>query len=167
MDSELEKKLIDAMSVIMEQKIMELRSSLTIQITNDVMNKMKGEVNAAVDEKIEKAGSLALVTADVPQQLQSAIIMATEQIGSSVYKQVIDEINEKVVPQVNGMVEWVNYNLQDGGEVVDQYRRAAEMQANKIDPSVKLLTFGATDKRIISEHVRTFFGGPDEDSSED
>ena len=147
--------------------------------------KLREEFNTLIDQKFEQLCLRSLQTASnehedqsivvsnlSPQKQMTALVTAisnqiTEKIGQEVYQQIIGEINEKIVPQVNNMVEWVNYNTQDGGEVVDSYRRAAELQANKIDPNIRLITDGSKDKRIISEHVRTFFGGPDEDSSDD
>lgn len=100
-----------------------------------------------------------------PSMELSLVQQQIETAKSEIFGQIVDEINEKVVPQMNTAMQWVSYNMQDGGEVVDGYRRAFEQQTNKLDPNVKLLGYGKTDNRIISPHVRTFFGGPDEDSS--
>lgn len=140
---------------------------LALEKKTDEIWKLLNSMNDSVEPELSivSGESGSLFTND--KKTLALVAAITDQVAEKVYKEVVDEINEKIVPQVNNMVEWVNYNTQDGGEVVDRYRRAAELQANKIDPTVKFITDGKHDKRIISEHVRTFFGGPDDDSSTD
>jgi hypothetical protein len=68
------------------------------------------------------------------KELTGAITQAASQ---KVYAAVISEINTKIVPKVDNMVQWVNYNMQDGGEIVTDYRRAVEHQSRESD--MKLL----------------------------
>src|SRR6185312_6764485 len=97
------------------------------------------------------------------EKTREMIIAVGQQVCDTVYERVITEINTEVVPKVNNMVQWVNYNMQDGGEVVDSYRRAVEHQ-HRPDSKIKLLTDGKKDKRIITEHIRTFFESSSSDS---
>ena len=76
-----------------------------------------------------------------------------QQICDTVYDQLVSEINEKLVPKINNMVQWVNHNIQDGDAVVTDYRRAAESQAR----AGNLLPSTARDDRVISENVRLVF----------
>lgn len=134
-----------------------------------IRDKDSNDISREIDKRFsENNNQLVVANNNQLNQMKEAtreIVLAVgNQIEASVYEKVVGEINENIVPQVNNMVEYVNYKLQDGGEVVDGYRRAVEHQANKIDPNVRLLTYGKTDKRIISDHIRTFF--EDESTSE-
>ncbi len=97
-------------------------------------------------QKTQKTEDLAIVDAD-----KRAIA-----IGEQVYTQIITEINRDVVPKVNQLMQWVNYNMQDGGEIVTDYRRAVEHQTND---GTMLLTDHAEagDDRLIAPNIRLFF----------
>jgi hypothetical protein len=94
----------------------------------------------------------------VQRETQTAVAA----MGRRVYAQVITEINERVVPQVDSMMQMMRYKMEDGTEVIDSYRRAVEYQSRAADGTLAI-TDGTIDKRVISPHVRMFFGGPDED----
>lgn len=103
----------------------------------------------------------------INQNTKELIMEAGRQITNTVYSQIISEINEKIVPKVNNMVEYVSYQMQDGGETVLDYRKEVEKQVNKnLQPDIKAITDGREHKQIISEHVRVFYGD-DSDSEED
>jgi N-formylglutamate amidohydrolase len=89
----------------------------------------------------------------VQEQTKQMMQAVGQQITNAAYKRVIADINRDIVPKVNSMVEFVNYQMQDPGEIVTDYRRAVHQQANE---GQKLLTDG-NDKHVISEHVSLFF----------
>ena len=144
------------------------------EITDDIMEKISTrsvstaaspELTALIDEKINKKVSEATVANEsqlvvANEKNREMMEVVGQQVCDAVYDQVINEINENIVPKVNNMVQWVNYSMQDGGEVVDSYRRTVEKTLCS-DPNVKLITDGKNDKRIISEHVRLFFDDDD------
>jgi len=133
---------------------------------------LRKEVDTAVVSQMDKVNNQLALTNDrqlaiVKQNTRELVNAVGQQVTKQVYSKVIGEINTKIVPRVNSMVEYVNYQMQDGGEVVTDYRRAVEAQANKhLQPNTKLITDGKHDKQIISPHVRVFFGD-DSDSEED
>jgi len=90
---------------------------------------------------------------------QDNILAVMPEFQSRVYEQVVAEINSTIVPVLDKTLKWIGYNLQDGHEVADNYRREFEKQAC---PTLTI-TDGHVDKRVISPHVRTFFE-PDTDS---
>lgn len=172
-----------------------LQKTIADEVTREVIGQVTTRMNGDIDRKVKSATTRLVDSARTEiisnvekkiahidrtnnqivvannQQLAAAnektremIIAVGQQVCDTVYERVITEINTEVVPKVNNMVQWVNYNMQDGGEVVDSYRRAVENQ-HRPDPKIKLLTDGHRDKRIITEHIRTFFS--DSSSSED
>lgn len=159
---QLNKEIIEDLQA-MQGKIRE-------EIARDIGETIRREVSAQlqsalapggiIDKKINKYSEAA---AEINNRQLVAAQKTTKElmqhigqdICETVYGQVIGELNEKIIPKVNNMVQWVNFKLEDGGELVDLYRRAVEHQANHED--LKLITDGKKDERIISEHVRTFF----------
>jgi hypothetical protein len=116
------------------------------------------EVRSSVDTKVTAAKSQIVLAnnnqlATVQEQTKQMMQAVGQQITNAAYKRVIADINRDIVPKVNSMVEFVNYQMQDPGEIVTDYRRAVHQQANE---GQKLLTDG-NDKHVISEHVSLFF----------
>ncbi len=149
------------------EDLRDMQADLMKTITPIITSTVEQQVRAAlatmhveVDKKVAKATSE--VTAANNKQLavshqstRELVRAASTEICDDVYRQVINEINEKVVPKVDNMMQWVNYKTRDEDETVDSYRRAVERQAN---PELRMLTDGKHDGRIISPYVRTFFG---------
>jgi hypothetical protein len=147
-----------------------IREDITRQITDMIQREVSAQMQQAtapggvIDKKINKhsdaiieVNNRQLVAAR--ESTKELVQHIGQGICNTVYGQVIGELNEKIIPKVNNMVQWVNFKLEDGHEVVDLYRRAVEYQANSAD--LRLITDGKKDERIISEHVRTFFGEDD------
>jgi hypothetical protein len=106
---------------------------------------------AAAKNQIVVANNNQLAT--VQESTKQMLHAVGQQITNATYKRVITEINREIVPKVNSMVEYVNYQMQDPGEIVTDYRRAVHQQANGDN---KMITDGK-DSHIISEHVSLFF----------
>lgn len=107
---------------------------------------------ATTNNQIVLANKQQLVT--VRETTKELIQAVGQQITTAAYKKVIGEINEKIVPKIENMMQYVNYQMQDGGELVTDYRRAVDREANKT--GTKMITDG-NDKHIISENVSMFF----------
>lgn len=158
------RELKEEMDRKMEEDLYNLRQQIITEITTSLQYD-KNLIDKKINDKMESLHGQIVVagdrqTAAITQNTKELVLSVGKQVQKQVYNQVINEINEKIVPKVNNMVEWVNYNMQDGGEIVSGYRRAVEAQS--CSDRVKLLT-DTKDKRIISEHVRLVFGEPDED----
>lgn len=115
-------------------------------------------VKKDVDMKVASAKNQIVLAnnnqlATVQEQTKQMMQAVGQQITNVAYKKVIAEINREIVPKVNSMVEYVNYQMQDPGEIVTDYRRAVDRQANG---DHKMITDG-NDGHIISEHVSLFF----------
>ena len=139
--------------------------SMTELTLEDIRAVVREEIAAYMAAQAEPAPQLAVVTLDQTREL---IAVAGQQICEVVYGKLLDEINTNIVPQVNNMVEWVNYNTQDGGEVVDRFRRAAEAAETGACPDVPMLTQGEKpDSRYIAPFIRKVWGDDNEDDNSD
>lgn len=106
----------------------------------------------ATNSQIVVANKQQLVA--VRESTKELINAVGQQITNSTYKKVVEEINKTIVPKVENMMQYVSYQMQDGGEIVTDYRRAVDRVAN--NTGSKMLTDGK-DKHIISENVSMFF----------
>lgn len=186
------KELKQQINIELAEDLDILRRKISSEVTADVIDKLQMEidrkvriavqrgvdgvkksVDETVDKKLSGVNNQIAVANDkqlqiVKQTTRELVAVVGQQVTNTVYNKVIGEINEKIVPKVNNMVQYVNYQLQDGAEIVTDYRRAVETQANKnLQPGVKMLTDGKVDKRVISEHVRTFFSDNESDEDDD
>lgn len=172
MKTQLNHELVEDLRVIQQKITEDISQQILVKISGEVDRKTKTAVSHAVedvrrdvDARLDKVNGQLVVAnnkqlAVVKQNTKELMLAVGQQVQTQVYSRIIGEINEKIVPRVNNMVQWVNYNMQDGGEVVDQYRRAVEYQANKTAPGLEMITNGE-DKNIISPHVRLFFNQED------
>ncbi len=159
MKTQLNKEIIEDLRDMQAELIKKITPIITATVEQQVRVALS-TVHIEVDKKVTKA--MNDVTAHNNKQLavsnqstRELMRAASTEICDDVYRQVINEINEKVVPKVDNMMQWVNYKTRDEDETIDSYRRAVERQAN---PELRMLTDGKHDGRIISPYVRTFFG---------
>ncbi len=167
---------VEWISLEITRQLRELKTQLNREIVEDLHALEKdimAKVGPMIDEKVkaELDKRAHRISQDVDKKIdaatnkQLAVVNQSNReladaVGDDVYNRVLDEINEKVVPKVDNMVRWVNYKTQDTDILVHNYRCAVEKQ-NRSDPSIRLLTDGQKDDRIITQHVRTFFGDSD------
>lgn len=111
---------------------------------------------ATTNNQIVVANKQQLVT--VRESTRELIQAVGQQITTATYKKVIGEINDKIVPRIENMMQYVNYQMQDSGEIVTDYRRAVDREANR--SGAKMITDG-NDKHVISENVSVFFRDDD------
>lgn len=167
---ELKEQIINELTddiISMQQQI---TTNILSKLTIDIDRKIKGETSEIkkemrdnVDKQIDKVNNQIVTSNDkqltlVKQNTREIVLAVGAQVQSAVYSKIIGEINEKIVPQVNNMVQWVNYNMQDGGEVLDKYRRAVEHQSTG---STFAITGNGDNGKIITPHVRMFFSDSD------
>ena len=117
-----------------------------------------GVISSNIDSKINAMNGQLVVTNErqlaVTKAATKEIILAVGQkIATDVYDKVLDEINISIVPKVNSMVSWVNYQTQDTSEVITDYRRAVERTSS----SGKSTITDGNDKHIITPHFRMAF----------
>ncbi len=164
-------------------QLRELKAQLNKEIVEDLQvmrNEITKAVTAHVDEKIAQEierqfkAHHTTIAAEVDKKLAASdkqialsrqstndiVQKMGQNIYSEVYGRIMGDINKRIVPEVNKMVQWVNYNMQDGNAIVDSYRRDVEKQS-EAERGVLHLTDGKKDERIISPHVRTFFSEAD------
>jgi len=159
---QLNKEISRDISIMKQQIIQELKISQDHSIDRNTSYKSshKGSQRNTPNDQ-----QLAIIN---PEQKKMMIAISRQvcekmcnQVSEVVYNRIVDEIDTKIMPQVNNMVEWVNYNMEDGGIVVDKFRREVEKQSSG---ETKFLTDGKNQKNIISPYVRTMFA---DNSSED
>ncbi len=153
MKTQLNREIVEDLHAL-QKDIMAKVGPMIVEQVNKELDKRTHSMSRDVDKKIDAATNKQLAVVN-----QSTRELA-DTVGSEVYNKVLGEINEKVVPKVDNMVRWVNYKTQDTDILVHNYRCAVEKQ-NRSDPSIRLLTDGQKDDRIITPHVRTFFGDSD------
>ncbi len=160
--NKIKKSILSEVAAIMEQK---MEQKIKAETHKNVTLACEG-VTKSVNKRLDQINNQMIVVSQDQanssrEQTREIVLSMGQQVCDTVYSNVIAEINKELVPKINNMAQWVNYNLQDGNEVVDSYRRAVEYRSSKLDPNLKLLTDGGKDKRVISPHVRTFFADDD------
>lgn len=73
-----------------------------------------------------------------------------QRMCTAVYDRVISDVNANVVPLVNNMTQWVNYAMQDGDELADDYRRT-------IEDNLPRLRDDEIPPRDLTPNIRFFF----------
>lgn len=126
----------------MDKKIQAAVAQATGQVRDKVQALEKKQV--AAENAAAEANQLAVVeTKEIARQASGAV-----------YSKVMREINTKLVPELDRMAQWLNYQTQDTDGVVEQYRREVE---TPIRGDVKLLTNGGDLRHIITPQVRLLF----------
>lgn len=158
------KQLKQTLDEEIKQDIATLRKELTAVIDQkytamngrvDAVNKkVTAQADTRTTQNTQSAppNSLALVTKEETRQL---VKIAVQEATNVVYNEVMGEINKKIVPKVDSMVRYVNYQMQDGQSIVTDYRKAVHRQ-EKSD-NAGLLTNGGDTSHILSENVELFF----------
>ena|ERR1700743_2014065 len=139
----------------------QIMADIMHNVTNEIDRKIKHAVEKSLSEvrsDISNMNSQLVVTNErdaalIKQTTKELITKVSKHVCDEVYGRVVGEINTTIVPKVDNMVKWVNYNMQDGGEIIDKYRRTVENQNETLS-----ITDGSRDSRIISPYVRMFFG---------
>lgn len=160
--AQLNREMVEDLNAMQANIMSKLGPMIEEKVAAEVDRRMRA-MSSEVDKKV--AGAVEVVAAANNRQLVVArestrelVRAASMEICDDVYERVIGEINEKVVPKVDNMMQWVNYKTRDEDVTVDLYRRAVEHQSTA---DRRAITDGKNDKRIITPHVRTFFGDED------
>lgn len=171
---QLNKEIVEDLQVMKTQIMEEVDAKINLAVSAAVATAITNVKRELVTVANTAGSNAAKTTLDslnkqivVSDQNRAKMTMelvaaVSDKLSEDIYNTVMEDINTNIAPKVNQVMSWVNYNMQDGNEIVDQYRRAADKQSND---STKLLTYGKTDKRIITPHIRTVFGN--DSSSED
>lgn len=144
-----------------------LRDSINSDLVRDLEDLRKvitADVLAVVDKRFAELDKQMAASNDkqliaTKNLTKEMAIAACDQASKNAYKMVLKNINETLVPKINSVVEWVNYNTQDTGELVTEYRRAVELQSRHDD--LKLLASAkGEDKRAWGPNasIRVMFG---------
>lgn len=136
---------------------------------------LKKELVKEVDRKVASANTqlvavnnqqLIVAKQAMKDSIRELVPVIKKEVGKEVYAVVISEVNEKIVPQVNNMMEWVNFQTQDTGELITQYRRAVHKVAEG-ENSGKAITYegksggGGKKKTDLGANVSLFFENDD------
>jgi len=139
-------------------------------LEQDLFDRLLTRLRAEIDDRV--AAKVADHTRALTRKAEnsSAVVpinnkqlaVLSREISAQVRDDVLGEVNRTLVPQINKMAGWLTFQTADTDGMVDAYRRGVERQSNA-DTLLLTDAKGAKDKRIISAHVRTFFGEDDSD----
>lgn len=132
----------------MEQRINKRIDTIKSNTANIISEKME---NIQADRQLAVNNNQII---EMQKNTRELVKAATTQMAEKVYAKINNEIATQIMPKIDSAVEWLNYNTQDTDGILDAYRREVEYRHRSDDR--KLLTDGK-DKRVISEHVRTFW----------
>lgn len=131
-------RLRDEINKDLVRDLEELRSVITkdvLAVMQEEFKRRDSQTKEALDKQIATANNKQLaITKAATKELAVAV---SEQATRNAYQMIMKKVNETIIPQINNMVEWVNYNTQDTGELITNYRRAVEQQSHSED--VKLI----------------------------
>ncbi len=88
----------------LEQRLVALESSSSKSVTNTTDNQ------------------LAVMHSAIVEQTRDHINKATIQMGQRIYTKITDEINVKIAPKLENLVQFVSYNNQDTSDIINRYR---------------------------------------------
>ena len=157
----INRELVNDLKLMQTQITKQVVAELTPKISYEA-SKVKSFTDDLRRDMDKSNNQIALTNTQqivaVKQATRELVMQVGQQITNQVYGKVLGEINEKIVPKVNNMIEFVKYQTQDGGEINDSYRRAVHAQSNPHLDSTKLITDGRNDPQILSPHISLFFG---------
>jgi hypothetical protein len=170
MKAQIDKDLQMDLKTMSDMITRTLALKITATVTADVLATLRQEMATMVTSAAEKAATSAVQKA-APARGELVTLSATQdmvldmgnKVQNVVYNRVIAAINTEIMPKVNNLAQWANYQFQDCDELVDNYRRGVEAQSRE-EGNIARITDGRKDKTIISPHVRTLW---DDDDSDD
>jgi len=160
----LQQQICDEISVqmrLVEARLLAVINERLDALAHDRLQlglEVKAQLGSEVKAQLEAQLGMQLQS---QAQAQSQLSCIGDQLGEKVYSQIIKEINTTIVPRIDKMVEWINYNIQDDDNTVRDYLSAVELVSNPTGS----LTNGKTDSRFITPYVRTFFENESESSA--
>jgi hypothetical protein len=161
----------------LDKELAEDLKKLRTELRAEILAELRGAArDAAVDAARDAARDA--VRAEIPKaksELESTlnnqlatrsetagrelVATACRQMGNVVYKKVIEEVNHTLVPKIDNMATWLNYQTQDTAELVNDYRRAVYKQ--NCEGQLALTDGGKPNKPYIQPGVDVFFGEND------
>ncbi len=143
-----EERVKKQIAIAIEDAKRELRAS---------MNKsLDTKVTAAVDASMNSKGG-QLIQVEAKQELTIAI-------SKNVTKEIYGFLSKEVLPKIDAAVAAVNYNNQDGDELVTEYRRRLHKVVSKQPAGTKLITGRSanTDEKLANFQKETLFFNDDD-----
>lgn len=121
------------------------------------MNKsLDTKVTAAVDASMSSKGG-QLIAVEAKQELTVAI-------SKNVTKEVYGFLSKEVLPKIDAAIATVNYNNQDGDELVTEYRRRLHKVVSKPAAGTKLITgrSASAEEKLAQFQKDTLFFNDDD-----
>lgn len=125
---------------------------------NDSFTNMQSDVRAANSEirrdiaNLQSNNSGALTLVQRQQQATEVASIVKKDIETSIFKK-FDKIYGG---ELNKVVEWSNYQMQDTDDILDKYRKQVMNDDQK--GNTKLLTDSKNRRNAITEHMSLVFG---------
>jgi hypothetical protein len=131
-----------------------VRAEVAAQLKVNSQNQLSA-IKEILSEMVRREVAAAMTT---QPRANNELVVRDEQalavrLEKSVAGRVMLEVDKKIMPMISHLAESIKYNATDTSDVVDSYRRAVA----KADAPLSAIEYGKKDKRVITEHVRTFF----------
>lgn len=160
---------IKFLTELIDQRCQQAMVSLKRQLDKEIMRD-KADLEAKIDKIAEMPSAnapsgqivsvtsqqLALQVANVRKETQQLVTAAMAKAAQVSYDRVMHEVK----PILASTVQMVQYQAQDGHEIVDNYRREVYKQATGSDDNVKMLTSGKSERQI-TDQLHKFFDESD------
>lgn len=151
-----------------DKSLREAMPTIRTAVNRDITTKMAESNNKIV---LANNSQMQLQTQQMQQSQQKTLALVerakeeikrelTINIAQAVYAEITDEINQTIKPKVDRMMAKVEYHTADDAELVHQFRRAVNAQANPGSGQLRL-TDGTRDSHYVAPHVSVFFGDGD------
>jgi 4-hydroxy-L-threonine phosphate dehydrogenase PdxA len=100
---------------------------------------------------------LTLATANIRKETQALVAAAMNKAAQTAYDRTMAEVK----PVLASTIQMVQYQAQDGHEIVDNYRRAVYKQSEgEAGAGPKMLTSGKSERQV-TDHMVKFFDESD------
>ena len=158
-------KLRAELAIMVRAEVAAIRGEIRNEVsraTADVSAKVSAQVNAQVSAQVSAGvnNALAVRGGEESRANRELVVATCKQLGTAVYNRVLGELNETLVPKIDNLAEWMNYQTQDTTELITDYRRAVYDQNRPADQ--RLITDGKGNSRTrIRNNVDVFFSEDD------
>lgn len=121
------RKMQASLKTYIDTEISKLRAdTLTSQqkLQREVQNTQVIARNAPAlsRESTEPTGALSTITPEVRGELLVLVSRETNAMANKVIKIINENINKQIMPKIQRTMDWIDYNTQDGTQLVTDYR---------------------------------------------
>ncbi len=158
------RKIQSSLKTYVDTEISKLRAdTLTSQqkLQREVQNVqiIARNTPAPSKEPVETSGALTVISPEVRRELMVLVSRETSAMANKVIGIVNENINKQVMPKIQRTMDWIDYNTQDGTQLVTDYR--ANMVSEMVADANSKLAIGdgasSTNFSAYNGLVSTYF----------